>query len=70
MLKERALKFILCKVSSDFIDNKPINYKKKDEVKKPSKNETDLNKAILLLVIVYIATNVPKHQTIKNIDIW
>lgn len=68
MLKRKSFKVHSMEVSSDFIDNKPINYKRKDEVKKALKNETDSQSYIITGNSLYC--NSTKHQTIKKILIY
>lgn len=68
MLKRKAFKVHSLEVSTDFIDNKPINYKRKDEVKKALKNETDSQNYIITGNSLYC--NSTKHQAIKKILIY
>lgn len=68
MLKRKSFKVHSMEVSSDFIDNQPVNYKRKDEVKKALKNETDSQSYIITGNSLYC--NSTKHQTIKKILIY
>jgi hypothetical protein len=68
MLKRKSFKINSVEISSDFIDNKPINYKRKDEVKQALKRDTDPKSYIIMKNSLYC--NSTKHQTIKKVLIY
>lgn len=67
MLKRKSFK-TYCDMAIDYIDHRPINYKRKDELKKALKNDTDPKSYIITGNSLYC--NSTKHQTIKKILIY
>lgn len=68
MLKRKSFKIHSMDISSDYIDNKPVNYKRKDEVKRSLKSDTEQNSYIIVGNSLYC--NSTKYQTIKKILIY
>lgn len=67
MLKRKSFK-TYCDMAIDYIDYRPIDYKRKDEVRKALKNDTDPKSYIIKGTSLYC--NSTKHQTIKKILIY
>lgn len=68
MLKRKSFKVYDMDISFDFIEHKSIDYKRKDEVKKALKSDTDISSYIVTGGSLYC--NSMKHQTVKKILIY
>ena len=67
MLKRKSFK-TYCDMAIDYIDHKPINYKRKEEVQKALKHDTDFKDYIITGTSLYC--NSTNHQTIKKVLIY
>lgn len=68
MLKRKTFKLHSIEIASDFIDKRPINYKRKAEVKSKLKKHTDQKSYIITGTSLYC--NDTKHKTINKILLY